>query len=154
MAFDSNLFHNKRTEFNREMKNLQRRGQRRLKSEIDAKVGGGSDLARGISGSTKMRHGEIYRIGWKTERYGFILNQGTKGNVSSHTRSRYGTGTPWRVAAHKRRPIAAKKWIQNAMDVVVPDAANTIARLKADDEIEVMDQMTSGFVGKSKFRVG
>jgi hypothetical protein len=135
------------------MKNASRRGKRKLQNEIQAKFGAGSDLNSELRATTKKRDGEIYRLGFTTKRYGFILNKGTKGDVVRHTRSRYGKGdNKWEVSAHNRRPIQAKPWIQDAMDVVVPEIANTVAKIKGDDMIKTVDKLSVGFMGKSKFR--
>lgn len=152
MSFDSKIFWHKTDEFNREMINGARRGGRTLKNKLnELQIVDSRDLVNFVGYQTRKRNGEIYALRWKIYRYGFIKETGTK-SVKAHVRKSK-AGNKYNVKAHARvqRP---RPWISSAMTTIMPDVADTAARVKGDDMITATDKQMQEIYGRANYRVG
>jgi hypothetical protein len=146
MAFDRELFWEKRNEHNRQMRNAARRGARALRNSLAAQDAIDTRQLRNTMGY-KLRKvgGEVRAIKFKTLRYGLILEKGAgrgwKGGVKRHSNE-------------STRPRQAKPWISDAMDGFLPDLADTVASLKGDNDVAEIDKQYRSFYGQTNFKVG
>ena len=150
MAFERALFWEKIDEANRVIVNLARRGARDLRrSLVENDVKNSGELEKKMGYNLRYRDGQISVIKFRTLRYGLIAEHGKGTGWAPGVTAEEGSKRVDNSASRTPKP-----WIRDAMDDFLPDAANTIARLKGDDMVASFDKTMSNVVGQSHYKGG